>query len=332
MFLLSRFNVKNTYLYKFGWYVLSYRGDDAVDYQELSYAFDPDNPIQCIEQSEGDGNWTTMVELIQSIHDHTLSSAFFDVDAFIRAMMLEAFTQNFDGYNGISNNYLLANTKKNKAFWEWVAQDFDYSLSGTPPREEDLEALSSNVFSYAFNSKPLSHAVFSIPGTNESYALYIEKFISGTQTTYPGVANARLEALIRLATPVIARDLFYAASEGQNVTTFQRSSIALKDWIPERFENVSFQLAVATSATATSTGSVPVSTSSSSSTSETTTTTGDDGDKSSSGSTTRIWEAVIGSVVGAGLIAFMLFMIYSRVIKPYKDHARLHTSPEDDEL
>jgi hypothetical protein len=66
-------------LYKFGWYDLSYKGSDEKVYQQLNYSLDQANrmlflyrlfdvnvllAISCIEQSEGDGNWETFVDLV----------------------------------------------------------------------------------------------------------------------------------------------------------------------------------------------------------------------------------------------------------------------------
>lgn len=36
-----------------------------------------------------------------------------------------------DGYNGISNNYFIANTKNKKVMWQYCAQDFDFAMSSS---------------------------------------------------------------------------------------------------------------------------------------------------------------------------------------------------------
>lgn len=141
-FLKSRYDSTKGNLYKCNTACLNYLGTNPEIYKNLTLAWPEDSPglpsiplypQNSYSQEEGDGNFSDLVNLI-TILNITDDLEFkqelekiFDLEMFLRAMVVENFFIFQDGYSLNCNNYLLYHDPKTQK-WNYISHDVALSF------------------------------------------------------------------------------------------------------------------------------------------------------------------------------------------------------------
>jgi len=288
----SRFNASDANLYKMAIYDLQNLGSDPAAYQNyLTPIYDV--PQQGIEQDEGNGSYSDIVEFAQAVNSP--SSAVrsnyllqhFDVQQYLRSLALEAITRDIDGYSSTGNNWVVVDKNTaNGAYWKWVKFDFDGALDGLNLAQEviaqtyfginasqlnqaidlGLVTLPPGTLSDLFppenpfklvnrpgRPKPLNIAVFELPGANATYTADMKAFLQAVYIDKHDVLLQRYQAYYFLARPSIIKDL-YSRLDGSSVGLYDTATYKTFLFFESRFGYLSTLLFPACIAATTCSG------------------------------------------------------------------------------
>lgn len=242
--------------YKFFWrVVLQYFGSDPAYYQTQATINDMGEPWYWYEQSDGDGDWTDLINLLYFLN--TSSEYYFiehieeviDLDILLRILAVESFMLAGDNIAS-GNNYYLYKREDSSPLWMIFEFDFDECFSVNPATMQPDEQ-PTDIFDFFLaegevdydEANPLLIRMFSIPKYHDTYVSYYKTFLEGTFGSDSNQQPAdRFAAYSSFIAPWLAKDNLWQISFGMTMDAFASNADTTTNYLPIRYADVTNQL------------------------------------------------------------------------------------------
>jgi spore coat protein H len=217
------------------------------------------SPLYYYEQPFGDGNWSDFISFLRFVnvsddsHFAAYISQWFDIEAFLKSIVVENFMIASDNYESGQNYYLYHQAPVNDTHtWLLIQYDFDENFNFDPVGVPTYPF--SGVFDYyvlptdnhLYN--PLNSRLLTIPTVRDLYVDLYTKFLTsvfgegqkGRETRQ--LPTARFEAMFSFIEPWVAKDKFWQISCGITMAQFEAATTFTMENLPLRYEAVMSEL------------------------------------------------------------------------------------------
>ncbi len=247
-------------LMKYFWNVhFAYFGPDVTYYQTKAHVNELGVPMYYYEQSDGNGDWTDIMDFQYYLNTTTNISVFdatiddhLDMSTLIRAMIVESFMVGSDNSASGANFYTYHRSGSSTSKDQWVLfdADFDECFAFDPVTHEPTEADPDLISFFSYHSSdfddncPFYDMMLSTGSKyRKQYLEYYKSFVTavfGSQSKQQ--PSDRYAAMMQFILPWIKRDQLWQMSFGITTQDFVLDAERTIANLPGRYQDVMKQL------------------------------------------------------------------------------------------
>lgn len=241
-FALSRYGTDKGNMYQLNTY-LAYLGDNGTAY--INATIESNGGILPAYKEEfGDGTFDELASIAKFLVK-TTDSEFqaqieqtFNVDIFIRSMVVESAVDIVDGYATSGNNWALFDCPVNNS-WQFIAHDFEWTM---------IDPLLNGYDTVANNKKTLlANRILAIPQYHDLFNQYYKLFL--TKVFDPSLSNSaksRVASMQPFLKGLIEQDIFFTITNGfaTDEETWQLAMDAASEYLSLRYDYLKIEFLV----------------------------------------------------------------------------------------
>jgi len=247
LFFSSYFSNPDGNYYKCDKAFLFYQGNNPETYRGLNVTGKEGRQVRMLyDQQEGNGNYSDLVSLVEALDPNITSDAMFpatinqvfDVDMYLRTLVVEICTGNPDSYTGRGNNWGMYHDPSTGKF-VFLPFDYDETFNPTSNNWDTFNMYKWGEISVPY--PPLTYRILKVPEFRDSFTqyfyLFLEKVFNPT-----GPLFQRIDLYNQLLSFEVMKDQYFTLDYSRTYVNYLQEAQNLKSFVQSRYTSALTQL------------------------------------------------------------------------------------------